>query len=188
LGVLELHAWGTHIDHYKNPDSIVFDIDPGPDVSLADIRKSALRLKDILDQLQLTSFLKVSGGKGYHIHVPIEPLYAWNEIKSFSKAIVQQMVDMYPQKYVLSMSKSKRKGKIFIDYLRNGFGATSIVPYSLRARDRGSIAVPIAWSELKKTKPDQFTMKNIYKHLKNKKNPWSKYFSIKQKIKILTPK
>jgi bifunctional non-homologous end joining protein LigD len=185
LGVLEIHNWGTHIDHYKNPDLIVFDLDPGPDVTLQEVRKGALLLKSILDQLNLKSFLKVSGGKGYHIHVPIEPVYSWDNVKSFTKAIAQQMADTSPTKYIANMSKAKRKGKIFIDYLRNGFGATSIAPYSLRARANGCVALPIDWKDIAKIKPDQFKMKTAAAYLKKHPDPWKKYFSTKQKIKIL---
>ncbi len=186
LGVLEIHNWGTHVEHYEKPDLIVFDLDPGPNVSMAEVKKAALRVKEILDQLKLKSFIKTSGGKGFHIHVPIEPLYNWNSVKSFTKAIAQQLVDTYPDKYLVNMSKARRKGKIFIDYLRNGFGATSIAPYSLRARETGSIAFPIDWKDLSKVKPDQFKLKNISRHLKGRKDPWKDYFKVKQKIKLLS--
>lgn len=143
-------------------------------------------LKDLLGKLGLKSFVKVSGGKGLHVHVPIVPKYHWDEIKSFSKAVCELLVKKSPKKYTTNIMKKKRKGRIFLDYLRNGYGATAVVPYSVRAKPNASVALPISWKEMKGLKTaDQFTLKMVQKKLKTKKDPWAGYFKLKQKIKQL---
>ncbi|MBC7467211.1 MAG: DNA ligase D [Bdellovibrio sp.] len=186
INALELHAWGTHVDHMDNPDLIVFDLDPDPTVSWKEVKTAALQLKKILDQLNLKNFLKVSGNKGLHIHVPVAPVYAWDEIKNFAKSVCDQMVSNDPDRYTTQLLKKNRKNKIFLDYLRNGEGATAIVPFSVRATPQASVALPISWKELTKlAAPNSFTLKTVEKILSRRKDPWDGYFKVKQKIKVL---
>lgn len=187
LNAYEIHTWNTHYEHLMNPDQIVMDFDPAPDVAFKEVVKAAMFLKKILDKLKLKSFVKLSGGKGVHVHVPIDPDYTWDEIKAFTKALADQMELMEPDKYLANMSKKKRVGKIFIDYLRNGFGATAIAPYSLRNRVISSVAMPIEWSELSKIKSsDQFTLEKALKKIKvRKRDPWIGFNKVRQKISIL---
>src|SRR5262249_11481938 len=125
MGVLEIHTWQTHRQNFLKPDQMIFDLDPGPGIKWDQMVDAALELKDILERLKLKSFIKTTGGKGLHIHVPIQPEYGWDEVKSFSKAIAQLMRARTPKRYLATMAKSKRRGRIFIDYLRNGYGATA---------------------------------------------------------------
>lgn len=186
MGAIEIHSWGAHRPKIESPDMIVFDLDPGPDVSWNQVREGAFAIKETLEHLNLTSFLKVTGGKGLHLHVPVEPIYDWDEIKSFAKTIVTELAEREPKLYTAKMTKSLRGGKIFLDYFRNGFGATAVAPYSVRARGAGTIAIPVAWKELtRQLKPDQFTIRDFLSQKKSRANdPWKGIENL-QKISIL---
>jgi len=186
-GVIEIHPWGSRIESHLFPDTVVFDMDPGPGVSTSVIAESALHLKDILEQLSIRSFAKVTGGKGYHVQIPISPRYDWAQIKNFARTVVTHMAQVNPKLYVTNMSKSKRKGKIFLDYLRNGYGATAVAAYSVRAREEASVALPITWSEITKVHPNQYNVRDAIDIVKNRPDPWKEYFKIKQRISILEP-
>ena len=121
------------VDDIEHPDRIVFDLDPGPGVAWAAVVETATLLRDFLKELSLTSFVKTTGGKGLHIVAPLKPDRGWAEIKEFTKAVASAIVTEQPDRYTVTMSKSARPGKIFIDYLRNERGATSVAPYSTRA-------------------------------------------------------
>jgi bifunctional non-homologous end joining protein LigD len=187
-GVLELHCWQTHIEHRDHPDQIVFDFDPDESVPWKQVIKGVVRLKEVLDQLKLKSFLKATGGKGLHVHVPIAPIYTWEETKEFSKTITQLLENESPNLYTTNTLKKVRKGKIFLDYLRNGYGATAIAPYSLRAKETPVVALPLFWDELKKIKSSsQFLMMDVLKILlQRKEDPWKDFLKTKQKIKVLS--
>ncbi len=186
MGTLEIHVRGGDIHKPDYANLIVFDLDPDPGVTFKVVKEAAEELNEMLTRLKLKSFIKVSGGKGLHIHVPIAPEYTWDEIKNFSKSVCDQLVKQYPEKYTTNILKKNRKGKIFLDYLRNGYGATAVATYSVRAKPNAPVALPIAWSELGKLKaPDQFTLKNVPAILKKRKDPWEGYFKVKQRIKVL---
>ncbi|KHD89016.1 MAG: hypothetical protein OM95_06050 [Bdellovibrio sp. ArHS] len=189
MGAFEIHVWGSRREAVEHPDLIVMDFDPGPGVSWKQVVQGAEDLKEILDGLGLKSFLKVSGGKGLHVHIPVAPIYSWDQIKSFSQTLAQEMAQRNPDLYTATLSKKARDKKIFVDYLRNGRGATAVMPYSLRARDKSSVAMPIEWKELRKIKgPDQFTLEKAIEHIKRRKtDPWKDYFKYNQKISILKP-
>lgn len=186
LGTLEIHSRGCHVDEIDYPNQIVFDFDPDPGVGFEKVKEAAFILKEILDRLKLKSFIKVSGGKGLHVHVPVAPKYDWDQIKQFSKSVCEQMENEHPEKFTTNMSKAKRKGKIFLDYLRNGYGASAIVPYSVRAREHAPVALPVTWLETKKLKSaNSFTLKTVPKLLKKRKDPWQGYNKLSQTIKLL---
>lgn len=186
LGTLEIHSRGCSIDEIDYPNQIVFDFDPDLGVKFEKVKDAAFALKEILERLKLKSFIKVSGGKGLHVHVPIAPQYDWDQIKKFSKSICDQMENEHPESFTTNMSKAKRKGKIFLDYLRNGYGASAIVPYSVRAREHAPVALPITWLEASKLKnAKSYTLKNVPKLLKKRKDPWRGYNKLSQKIKLL---
>lgn len=180
-GTIEFHTWGSTINNLEKPDMIVFDLDPDEGMELSQVRDGVRDLKSILDELELESFLKTSGGKGYHIVVPLIPKASWEEIRDFSKNIAKVMEEKWPDKYTSNMRKEKRKGKIFIDWVRNGRGATNVCPYSIRAREPGTVSWPITWKELDKISPNEIT---IVKALKSRrKDPWIDFFEIEQSIK-----
>lgn len=187
MNAFEIHTWNSHYQELMTPDQIVMDFDPDPNVPFKEVVKAALTLKKMLEKLKLKSFVKVTGGKGLHVHIPVEPMYTWDEIKAFSKALADQMVLNDPEKYLSNMSKKLRKGKIFVDYLRNGFGSTAVAPYSLRVKKISSVALPVEWSELTKLKSsDQFTLKKALLKIKRRpKDPWKDFNKVRQKISIL---
>ena len=171
----EFHIWGSIVDDLNHPNILVFDLDPDEHLSLAKLRAGVKDLKKILDEYNLQSYLKTSGGKGYHIIVPIACI-TWREARMISKNIAELMSAKWPEKYTSNIEKNKRKGKIFIDWQRNIKGATSVAPYSLRLKNKPRVSMPIKWSELDKVKPDDITMSEAIKRLKNK-NPWEDLFS-----------
>jgi len=141
-------------------------------------------VRHVLKDLGLTSFLKTTGGKGLHIVVPIQPRTEWDGAKAFCKGVADLIVRAAPDRYIATMSKAARKGKIFIDYLRNGRGATAVAPYSTRARSGAPVSVPIAWEELTpRLRSDHFTIANVPARLeKLKKDPWAELATTKQSI------
>lgn len=152
MNVLEFHPWGARIEDVEHPDRLVFDLDPGEGVDWATIRAAARELRARLQDAGLESFLRLSGGKGLHLVVPVAPEADWATAKAFCEAFARAMEAQAPRRYVATATKAKRKGVIFIDWLRNGRGATSVTNWSLRARPEAGVAVPLAWSELGRTK------------------------------------
>lgn len=186
LGVLEIHTWECTTKQIEKPDHIVFDIDPAPEIAWKEVVDTAKLIKAALTKLKLTSFVKTTGGKGLHVVVPIQPIYDWATVKEFAHSFVNDLVTKYPDRYVATISKSKRVGKIFIDYLRNQRGATAVAPYSTRARKNATVATPLTWTELtSKLDPQQFTVRTFHKRLKKlKKDPWLGFNNVKQKLPL----
>ena len=170
----EFHVWGCLASDLSHADMLVFDLDPDESLSLKRLREGVKDLKSILDEYELSSFLKTSGGKGYHVVVPLNAKVTWKNARLIAKNIAELMEARWPNKYTSNMKKSKRKGKIFIDWVRNTKGATSVAPYSLRIRKKLTVSMPISWNELDKIKPDEITIEEAIKRLK-RKDPWQKF-------------
>jgi DNA ligase D-like protein (predicted polymerase) len=168
---VEFHTWGSRVDRLENPDMMVFDLDPDENLDLNAVRQGARDLKKILDELGLKAYLKTSGGKGYHIVVPMQPAESWPHFRDNAKYVVDIMVAKWPEKYTANVRKANRRGKIFIDWLRNTRGATSVAPYSVRMRPGLPVSCPIAWSELNKIAPDEIDMTEALRRMK-RKDPW----------------
>ncbi len=175
----EFHIWGCKANKLSKPDMLVFDLDPDENMSLDKVREGVKDLKSILDELHLVSFLKTSGGKGYHVVVPIQSLKSWTSFRKFAKNIAEIMEMKWPQKYVSNMRLKNRKGKIFIDWVRNTKMATSVAPYSIRLKKTPSVSMPISWRELDKVSPSEITMEDAIQRLK-RKDPWENFFDIQQ--------
>lgn len=175
LGSIEFHTWGSQISKKNRPNLMVFDLDPDEEVSLSQLRQGVKDLKQVLDTLKLESFLKTSGGKGYHLVVPFQNECSWDKFKNFSKQIVVYMEEKWPERYTSNMRKEKRKGKIFIDWVRNSKGATSVVPYSLRMKGKPSVSMPISFKELDLIAPDDILYEEAIKKSK-KRDPWKNFF------------
>jgi bifunctional non-homologous end joining protein LigD len=148
LGALEIHTWGSKIDAVEKPDQLVFDLDPDTALPAERVIEAATEVRAAVEELGLSAFLKTTGGKGLHVVVPVKPELDWDSVKQFSKSLVEVIAKKKPSRYLTTMTKEKRKGKIFLDYLRNGRGATAICAYSTRARPGAPVSVPIAWDEL----------------------------------------
>jgi bifunctional non-homologous end joining protein LigD len=149
MGTIEFHGWGSKASEVEAPDRMVFDLDPDEGLDFGDVKSAAKDIHDRLADIGLTSFAMLSGGKGVHVVVPLTPGHSWDAHKDFSKRFAEALSMAEPERFVATMSKAKRKGKTFIDYLRNQRGSTAILPYSARAREGAPVAVPIAWGELK---------------------------------------
>jgi bifunctional non-homologous end joining protein LigD len=182
-GVLEIHVWGSTVEDVEHCNRLVFDLDPGDDVKWADVNAAARELRERLAGIKLKSFVKTTGGKGLHVVVPIDGT-PWDDAKDFSHAMVLAMTADAPDRYVAKMTKSIRTGKIFLDYLRNGRGATAIVAYSTRARPGATVSMPVAWEELgPRLAPNKFTVLNIGKRLAQlKTDPWAGIGKVRQKL------
>ncbi|HJW46274.1 MAG TPA: ATP-dependent DNA ligase, partial [Lysobacter sp.] len=165
-------------------DRIVFDLDPGPDVPFAEVKRAARQLRDMLAQVKLVSFLRTSGGKGLHVVVPLNPANDWALVKRFAHAVADTLAKNQPKRFVAVSTLKLRPGKIFVDYLRNDRGATSVASYSLRARPGAPVALPLAWSELSRLQqPDAFNLVNVPAKLKRrKKDPWEGIERINQNL------
>ena len=186
VGALELHTWGSKVENIECPDTLVFDLDPAPDVSLTETYSLALQLRDRLLSLGLQSFPRTTGGKGLHLVVPIEPKYSWATIKQFCRGVAVAFARDNPRKATAQLAKSKRKGRVFIDYLRNGRGATAISCFSTRARSGAPVAAPLRWDEVKPAlRPDQYHVENIKRRLSSlKADPWADYAGLAQEIPV----
>ncbi len=174
--VVEFHSQNAVGKHYETPDRMVFDLDPGEGVHWPTIIEAAQLMKAFLEELGLVPFLKTSGGKGLHVVVPIKPHYGWDTVKDFSQLIVGHMADTLPDRFAFKSGPRNRVGKIFIDYLRNGRGATTAAAWSARTRPGLGISVPLAWEELEHVKGgDQWNIKNAHTRLDQGNAPWAAY-------------
>ncbi len=183
LGVLEIHIWGAPVDDIEHPDRIVFDFDSDPSVDFAAVREAALRMRDVLEALRLESFALVTGGKGIHVVAPIQRRHDWATVKAFARAVAERMVADEPDRFVATMRKAKRKGRVFIDYFRNDKTATAIAPYSLRKHPGAPLAWPVTWQQLRKIgSADHFRIGMAASELK-KPDPWQGYAKVKQTIR-----
>ena len=175
LGVVEIHIWGAKIDAIETPDQIVFDLDPDTGLGVVEVRAAALQIKQRIDRLGLPALLKTSGGKGFHIVVPLKPKAPWEDVKTFSRDFALAMSQASPDRYTATLAKKARKGKIFIDYLRNARGATAVAPYSLRANMAAAISMPITWNSLERgASPQTFVLDgDAMRNVLREPNPWA---------------
>jgi bifunctional non-homologous end joining protein LigD len=182
MGTLEFHTWGSRVDELEKPDVMVFDLDPDEGMELSRVRQGARDIKSILTELSLNSYLKTSGGKGYHVVVPLKPVAAWDTFHDFARKVAEVMEQKWPDRYTSNVRKAKRSGKIFIDWIRNGRGATSIAPYSIRARKGARVSMPIAWDELDMVAPDGIRMEDALGRITGD-DPWNGFFQNDQMLK-----
>ncbi len=182
MSTLEFHTWGSRVETLEQPDIMVFDLDPDEGMDMDTVRRGVKDLKRILDELSLKSYLKTSGGKGYHVVVPLKPSVPWDAFNGFAKQVAQVMEQKWPDRYTSNVRKAKRTNKIFIDWIRNGRGATSIAPYSLRARAGALVSMPIEWDELDTIAPNGISMDEALKRI-DKDDPWKGFFENEQMLK-----
>lgn len=184
MNVLEFHPWGARVDKPEKPDTLVFDLDPGPGVDWKQVVAGARDVRERLQDAGLDSFVRLSGGKGVHVVAPIRRGPGWQQAKDFCGAFAEAMAAHKPLAYVATMSKAKRKDRIFIDWLRNGRGATSVCNWSLRARGGAPVAMPLRWDELGRTKaPDAFDLGKALKRARSlKRDPWEGYATCRQSL------
>ena len=181
MNTIEFHTWNATTRTIARPDRLVFDLDPGEGVAWPRMQDAARLLHGFLDELGLISFAKTSGGKGVHVVVPLTPRYRWDVVKGFAHALVQHVAAVIPDRFVAKSGPKNRVGKIFIDYLRNGFGATTVCAWSARARPGMGVSVPIAWDELDALSgAAHWTVRNIAPRIAVGNTPWAAYSGARQ--------
>jgi len=174
MNVLEFHTWNATARTIAKPDRMVFDLDPGDGVAWAGMQEAAQLLRALLDELGLACLLKTSGGKGLHVIVPLTPRHAWQAVGAFSKAIVEHLARAMPARFASKSGAQNRIGRIFVDYLRNGWGSTTAAAWSPRARPGLGVSVPVAWDELDRlSSGDHWTLRNIADRLQIGNAPWA---------------
>ena len=188
MSAIELHAWGASLDDPLHPDRMVFDLDPGDDVPFAQVVRAALDIRRDLDGIGLQSFCRTTGGKGLHVVVPIVPDADWDGVRAFCKALAETLVKREPNRFVATVSKARRRGRILIDWLRNGLGSTAVASYSPRARPGATVATPLAWREVTEDlDPSLFTLETIPTRLRKQRgDPWPGFGTLSQHLPDLT--
>lgn len=175
MNTLEFHTWNGHSRGLDKPDRMTFDLDPGEGVSWAHVQEGALLMRTLLQELGLDGLLKTSGGKGLHVVVPIRRQHGWDTVKDFSRAVVQHLARTLPERFVAKSGPKNRVGRIFVDYLRNGFGATTVSAWSVRSRPGLGVSVPVAWDELPTlTSGAHWTLASVGERLSTGNAPWDK--------------
>jgi bifunctional non-homologous end joining protein LigD len=184
MGVIELHSWNAVAPDLEHPDRVIFDLDPDPQLAWSAMLDAASLVKVVLDEVGLKSFVKTSGGKGFHIVVPLTRRQGWAETKEFSKAVAQHIARVLPDRFSAVLGPKNRVGKIFIDYLRNSRGASTVAPFSVRARPGMAVSMPIAWDELMEVKRgDEWTMHGaIVRQRSLGADPWAGYWQTRQGV------
>lgn len=187
MSTTEFHIWGSTIDNLDKPDRMIFDLDPDPSVTFETVKTAAVELRDMLADIGLKSVPMVTGGKGVHVIVPLSRRADWDMVKPFTKAVAQHLAQERPKDFIATMSKAKRKGRIFVDWLRNDRGSTAIAPYSVRARDGGPVATPVSWEELADLKAaNLFRIPDVLARLDQpdtpSSDPWGDAASWKQSL------
>ncbi|HXE47040.1 MAG TPA: DNA ligase D [Ramlibacter sp.] len=184
MNVIEFHTWNALARKIDKPDRVIFDLDPGAGVPWERVQEAALLVRGMLTELGLRSWLKTSGGKGLHVVVPLSPREDWDAVKAFSEAVVQHMAAVIPQRFVAKSGERNRVGRIFVDYLRNSFGATTAAAYSARSRPGLGVSMPLAWDDLDTLRrSDQWTVRTAREHLSfQMTDPWADYWTCRQTL------
>jgi bifunctional non-homologous end joining protein LigD len=188
IGVLEIHPWGSTTDKVETPDRITFDLDPDVGLPWSQVAEASLEIRDVLAGFGLQSFAKTTGGKGLHVVVPLTPKLGWDEVKTFTKAVADDMATRHPGRYTANQSKRARQGRIYIDYLRNSRGATAVGAYSTRARPGATVATPLSWSEVEEgVRPEGFTVATVPGRLGAlQADPWAGIDKLRQTVTAAT--
>ena len=182
MGVLEVHPWGARVDKPDRPDRIIFDLDPGEGLGFADVAQAAHEVRAFLTGLGLTSFAKTTGGKGVHVVVPVDRRYGYPQVKAFAKKVAESLAAKTPTRYLTRISKAERRGRIFIDYLRNDATSTAVAAYSTRSRAGAPVATPVSWDELiPSLDPAAFNVNTVPERLaKIGGDPWIEMGKVRQ--------
>ena len=184
MGVLEIHPWGSRVNKLEMPDRVTMDLDPDEGLPWQRVTEAAVDVRDALAGIGLESFAKTTGGKGLHVVIPLTPKLGWDEIKAFAKWVADSLVAQCPQDFTANMAKRARRGRIYIDYLRNGRGATAVGAYTPRARPGAPVSTPVSWEEVEGgVRPDEFTVQTVPQRLSAlPADPWAEIGKIRQSI------
>jgi len=184
MNVIEFHTWNSTAKTIDRPDRMIFDLDPGEGTPWEQVQEAALLVRGFLEQLALTSYLKTSGGKGLHVVVPLAPKLDYDSVSGFSKAVVAHLARVVPSRFVAKSGPANRLGKLFVDYLRNGRGATTAAAFSARARPGLGVSMPVGWDQLASLKGGaQWTIATARDHLSfQSEDPWAGYWTCTQTL------
>ena len=168
---VEFHGWGSRADNIERPDRIVIDLDPDPALTFEKVKEGALQVHRSFEAIGHESFALLSGGKGIHVIVPLEPVAGWEEVEEFARSFCAALSDAAPKRFTIALPKAERRGRIFLDFLRNHRTATAVMPYSARARSGMPVAAPVAWKELRDIEcAGRFTITDVEELLKRAKS------------------
>jgi bifunctional non-homologous end joining protein LigD len=184
MGVLEIHPWGSRVDRLEQPDRLIVDLDPGEGVEWSRVIEAGHTVRALLDGVGLTGFAKLTGGKGLHVVAPLQRRQSWDELHEFAASLARHLERSAPERFTASMSRSRRSGRIFVDYLRNGRGATAVAAYSTRAKAGAPIATPVGWEELDAIeRSNAFTLHTLPERLAGlRDDPWAGFFDLRQSV------
>ena len=185
IGVLELHTWGARRDRLDRPDRVILDLDPGPDVGWAQVVAAAYEARERLRAAGLESWVKTTGGKGLHVVAPLQRRSGWEEVRGVERRLAEAMAADAPARFVAQAAKDERAGRIYVDYLRNGWGASAVAAYSTRARAGATVSVPVAWEELGPAlRPAELTVRTVPARLAALgDDPWAGYAGARQTLR-----
>lgn len=183
-GSIENHVWLSRQDKPKYPDKMIFDLDPAGG-KYQEARSAALKLKKFLDKRKLKSFVMTTGSKGYHVVVPLARRDNFGQVREYARELADELAARYEKRLTTEQRKNKRRGRVYIDTNRNAHGQTGVAPYSVRAREGAPVATPLTWQELKggQVNPQKYTIKNIFKRLKQTGDPWKTIYQWRQNLK-----
>jgi bifunctional non-homologous end joining protein LigD len=184
MSAIELHVWGATESDPLHPDQLVFDLDPGEGVTVAEIVAAALDLRDKLEAIGLASFCRTSGGKGLHVVVPLVPEQPWDPVRAFCRSFAETVSEANPEKYLAHVKIADRRGRILIDWLRNGLGSTAVASFCPRARPGAGVATPLAWKEVTpKLDLQAFTLNTVPGRLEKLKiDPWADFETSRRRL------
>jgi bifunctional non-homologous end joining protein LigD len=184
MDVLEIHTWNSRISSVEQPDRLVLDIDPGPEITWPEIIGAARLVRRVLETVGLDSFVKTTGGRGLHVVVPLQPRADWSECLALSRGIAETIVAHDPERYTTRFAKAGRERKILIDYLRNNRTNTSVAAFSTRAKPHAPVSMPLSWTMLtSRVTPDAFTVKTVPARLARlRRDPWADYWTCRQRV------
>ena len=184
ISAIELHAWGASEADPLHPDFLVFDLDPGEGVAFAEVADAASDVRDRLQLLGLRSFCRTTGGKGLHVVVPLEPAAGWEQVKPFCRGFAEMLSEEHPDRFLSTVKKIDRRGRILIDWLRNGLGATAVASFCPRARPGATVATPLDWDEVTRTlDPSAFTLHSVPDRLaRQRTDPWEDFRDLRQSL------
>jgi len=188
LQTVEFHGWGSRSGVVERPDRLVIDLDPDPKLAFAKVKEAAFQLHRSFEALNLESFALLSGGKGIHVVVPLEPVAQWDEVDHFAKSLCTALADAAPDRFTVALPKPQRRGRIFLDFLRNHRTATAIMPWSARARPGMPVAAPVTWDELEDIhRSDAFTIADVELLLKRARSRALRNWGVaRQRLPTLT--
>jgi bifunctional non-homologous end joining protein LigD len=180
---LELHAWGSTAPQIDRPDTLVLDLDPDPALPWSSVVAAARDVRALLEKVELVSFVKTTGGRGLHVVVPLQRRHSWEEVRDFARSVATRFARLAPDRFSATPGERHRRGKIFIDYLRNARGATAVAPYSLRARPGATVSTPLSWEELgARTQPGVFTIATVPERIRRRADAWTGYGKHRQRL------